>query len=210
MAKPDWFRNESWNDKIRESFFARLDRCRSNFNKAQYLRIQAVHLSKSHPDAAGELLDLMFSKYPEKSELAMGYVQRAEILINKQQILEAIKWLKMALEQQRCYPNALTRAHLILGKLVVESDLKELFDEAKRVLSEFKKVNAFPIDFYESYGIEAIITFENGEKDFASQLALKAIEMANKNESDFRYHKSLGLVKDKSTKFHKKLLDIMK
>lgn len=210
MAKTDWFRNESWNDNIEKSFFERLNRCRSDLLKAQYLRIQAGHISKNHPDAAGGLLDLLFSKYPEKTELAMGYVQRAEILINKRELSEAIKFLRMALEQQRLFPYARTRAHLIFGRLVTENNFKELFGEVKNALIEFEDVNTFPIDFYESYGIAAIIAFEEGDKAFASELALKAINNADKQDSGFRFHKSLGLVETKSTDFHKKILNLSK
>jgi tetratricopeptide (TPR) repeat protein len=207
MPTKDWFRNESWNDEIREAFFKRLHRSRSN--KAQYLRIQAHHLAKKHPDAASELLDLIFSEYPEKMELSAAYLQRAELAINKRQLSEAIKWLRMALQHQRLYPNVITNAHLVFGKLVIENKVKELFEEAKSVLAKYEQHNAFPIQLYESYGIAAIIASEEGNKSAASELASKALENAEKKESGFGNHRLLGLVNDKSTDFHKKLLKII-
>ena len=58
MGRRDWFRNESWNAKIEETFFENLARSK---NKSQYLRIQASILRERHPGVALRLLDQYFA-----------------------------------------------------------------------------------------------------------------------------------------------------
>src|SRR5689334_20933906 len=66
-------------------FFERLKRARGSGSKAQYLRIQALHLQQVGEPAclraALELLQLMVADYPEAIQLAQAHKQRAECLI---------------------------------------------------------------------------------------------------------------------------------
>jgi hypothetical protein len=54
----DWFRNTDWNEEIEADFFARLARSKSQ--RDQYLVLQAISLSDSHPSVALRLVDLYF------------------------------------------------------------------------------------------------------------------------------------------------------
>ena len=56
MAATDWFRNTDWNAENEKAFFEKLARSRTQ--RDQYLVIQALTLSKSHPQAALQLIDL--------------------------------------------------------------------------------------------------------------------------------------------------------
>ena len=44
MGSPDWFRRSTWTVTDQQEFRESLNRCRSESGRAQYLRIQAVHL----------------------------------------------------------------------------------------------------------------------------------------------------------------------
>jgi hypothetical protein len=54
----DWYRNLDWNDEIETDFFARLARSKSQ--RDQYLMLQALYLSESHPSVSLRLVDLYF------------------------------------------------------------------------------------------------------------------------------------------------------
>ena len=56
MSKKDWYRNTIWNEEVEEFFFTKLKRSSTQFNKAQYLRIQAVYLKDKYPEVALQLL----------------------------------------------------------------------------------------------------------------------------------------------------------
>jgi hypothetical protein len=47
MSPGDWFRQTTWSAGQAASFFQRLERSRSPFHRAQYLRVQAVTLANS-------------------------------------------------------------------------------------------------------------------------------------------------------------------
>jgi len=58
MAKPEWFRNEDWSPTVEAHFFQKLARAR---DKAQYLKLQAYHLTQRHPEVALTLLERYFA-----------------------------------------------------------------------------------------------------------------------------------------------------
>ena len=209
MAERDWFKNDSWDDHIRKEFFTHLGRARKD-NRAQYLRIQAVHLQQSRPDVAEELLLFMIANYPDDVQLASAHFQRAEIANAKGDLPKALECLRAVFSQQRRFPHAFTDAHLTFGKLVVENALVGLYDEAETLLAEFGEHKAFPAQFYWHFGTLAVIVAARGDRKTASQLAAKALEYTALKEGWLRYHKTLGLVEDTSTKFHRGLLELAK
>lgn len=86
MSITDWFRRSSWTARDREEFDARLQRSRGPANKAQYLRIQALHLAEAGlHTAAIDLLDKLLREFPCRTELASAHQQRAESLAKLRQ-----------------------------------------------------------------------------------------------------------------------------
>ena len=86
MKKPEWYRRTTWTPDDKADFEAHLKRSRTSFHKAQYLRIQAVHLQQVGTDsmlhAAMELLDRMIRDYPEASQLSSAWQQRGQCLVD--------------------------------------------------------------------------------------------------------------------------------
>ena len=81
MAQQDWFRNETWSEADRASFYARLKRSRTAGNKAQYLRIQATHLAGAGNDqAALGLLAEMRRDYPDPLQVVLSRNQMGRSL----------------------------------------------------------------------------------------------------------------------------------
>ncbi len=104
----DWFRRTSWTPADPAAFMSRLGRSRKPFHKAQYPRIQALHLAReARPPlhgAALALLDLLLRDDPEASQLAAAHQQRAECLAALDRRIEALEELRLALEADRAVP----------------------------------------------------------------------------------------------------------
>ena len=204
----DWFRKTIWDEADQADFFARLKRSRTTYNKAQYLRIQASHLEGvGLPEllkASLMLLDKMLAEFPEKTQLASAFGQKASCLAKLGEIDHAIAYYQRALKTEGEFPNVKTNAFMQFGRLVVENNLTKLFDEA---LEELKELDSrgikFPSDIYQAFGIRSIIAATRGEAGKAKEFAKIALEAADKAHSGLRYHSTVGLVRDKETPFYK-------
>ena len=144
-------------------------------------------------DAALELLEVLLSKFPEPTQLASAWLQRAECLAAKARNDEALDSYRAALAAQRSLPSGKTYAHLGFGELVLTLQQENLYEEVLIVLQEFSGNEAFPILEYRLNVIRALIANNRGLPD-AKKYARLALEAAIKTESPFRYHRNLGLV----------------
>jgi len=205
----EWFRKTTWSEADQADFFARLKRSRGSGNKAQYLRIQASHLEETHKseliEVAITLLNKMLAEFPEQGELSCAQKQKASCLVALGKFEEAIASYRDALNTERKFPMRRTRAWLEFGRLVCERKLVDLYDEAWAVLDELKYDTLFAADIYELSGIRALIATHKGNLESAKRFAKTAIESAATTHSGFRYHPTVGLVRDKETPFYKSL-----
>lgn len=207
----DWFRKTTWSEADQLDFFARLKRCRTVYNKAQYLRIQASYLEgiDSHDmlEASLGLLDKMFAEFPEQTQLASAYSQKASCLAKLGNTDEAIINYQRALQTEREFPRAKTYAFIGFGKLVAENKLSDFYDEALTALeSELTSRGIqFPSDTFNAFGIRSLIAAERGQNQKAKEFAKAALEAAAKIDSGFCYHPTVGLVRDKETPFYKSI-----
>jgi len=182
LMSDDWYRRTTWNSTEEEAFFNRLKRSRSQYNKAQYLRIQAGYLEGKYPEEALKLLDILIEELPEPSELAQAFLQKAHCLIAFSRFDEAIKSFRKVLEQESNYPKALTQGYLDFPTFVVAHDLKEYFQEGKKILLANKSRLLFPNDRYRYHTALAIIEWENGNTDDAKSQALLASQSNSRKE----------------------------
>src|SRR5687768_6384776 len=104
----DWFRDRDWNDAIARRFDEKLRRAR---RKAQYLRIQASTLARTHPNAALELLDRYF-QLPDDFDHAQAHVDRAMAYQALGRIEDAVRAYEAALTREEVFPQLLTQAYL--------------------------------------------------------------------------------------------------
>src|SRR6516165_10699113 len=129
MSQTEWFRRATWTDADREDFNARLKRSRGASSKAQYLRIQALHLAEAdHREGAIELLDRLLAEFPDSIDIAQAHAQKAESLAKLGQTEAAIEEYRAALQRERDFPNVQTNAWLDFGWFVVEKRLTHLYD----------------------------------------------------------------------------------
>ena len=201
MPDQEWFRHTSWSADDRREFHARLDRCRSSANKAQYARIQASHILSSpsgspseNAKSAIELLDMVINLWPTESELASANLQYAECLLILGKKDGAIERLRTTFELQRRFKKFRTKAHLTFGYLSAIEPLPHLYDEAIGALDEFKSIVLLPNDIFIDSSVRALIYEARGKHAQARMNAEAALNTVVMTRSGIAQHPSAGIV----------------
>jgi tetratricopeptide (TPR) repeat protein len=194
MMADDWFRKVTWSVADAEDFRKRLLRARPH-NRAQYLRIQAVHLAQaSRFDAALGLLEEMVADYPDAAELSMARCQMGECHEALGARERALECYEQALDLMRATPSARNRAWSRFALLVARSGCEARYAQALTVLDAFAGDLMFPVDHFEWHAARALILSRQGHLALAQQEAGKALSAAGQDMSGFRYHPDVGLV----------------
>ena len=195
MADEMWYRRRTWTDEDQSEFFSRLRRSRTGFHKAQYCRIQAYELQQAgNYRAALQLLDLLFTEWPNDAQQAAAFHQKAECLAKLGDKTACIGAYRQVFDIQRRKPTELTNAHLDFGLFIALSANSDLYDEALSVLDEFGSSPTFPIEEFETAAIRALIADATGRRETASRQAQLALLAAGQKHSGFTRHATLGLV----------------
>ncbi|HEY4185675.1 MAG TPA: hypothetical protein VGP07_11435 [Polyangia bacterium] len=199
VTKAEWFRRSSWTSVDETDFMARLKRSCTVFHKAQYLRIQALHLVQDadpplHEAALG-LLDLLLRDYPDRSQVAAAHEQRARSLDALGRGVDALDELRLAMEAERAHPGMQGHAYLEFAELVLTLGRKDLFSGALAVLGGRRSAEIFPVVRYRKSAAAAFLCDELGLHGESRAHATDALVAAAKTASPFRYRRSLGLVK---------------
>jgi tetratricopeptide (TPR) repeat protein len=207
----DWYRRTEWSPEVERDFFARLKRSRRH-NRAQYLRVQAVHLI----DAGGadrfrkalELLERLIREYDAPTELAQAQALRGSALIGLGDTQGAIEALRSSFAAQRAFPTVQTMAYLQFGMLAVQHNRPELYREALSALDEFAgfELELFPIQEYQAAVIRAVALDALGAHEEARSQANRALDAARKKETPLRYHRQLGLVVVEDRALHERVV----
>lgn len=142
MGRDDWYRRTTWSSDDQRNFLDRLKRSRGPYNKAQYLRIQALHLQQSglHRDAL-ELLNVLNTEFADQaSQATLGFKQKAECLWAIGDQAASFEAYVQALAAQRKYPNIICAVALSFAERFCDVAngayrdmlLKEMRDEIER------------------------------------------------------------------------------
>jgi tetratricopeptide (TPR) repeat protein len=197
VGREDWYRRTTWSDHDRQAFVDRLARSRGTYKKAQYVRIQASYLEATADSAlvraALSLLDMMLDKWPDPSQVAQAHHQRATCYVRLGEPMRAVECFRMALQAERGYPNARTRAAIDLAWLTGTRELSAHYPEALAALAGAGDL-VFPVDLFKAHGAQALILSATGQRGAALAHARWALEAAAATDSGFRYHRHLGLV----------------
>lgn len=193
-ADETWYRRSTWSDEDQAAFFAKLQRSRSGFHKAQYCRIQAYELQRARNYKASlQLLELLLAEWPNDAQKAAAFHQKAECLEKLGDKTAALNAYRLAFDAQREKPSEITTAHLDFGFLVALSPYPDFYDEALSVLEEFGS-SSFPIEEFKTATIRALIADTTGHREEASRQSQLAFAAAAKKHSGFVRHAQLGLV----------------
>jgi len=192
MTATDWFRNSHWNSDIQERFLGKLARSRTQ--RDQYLVIQALTLSRSHPQAALELVDLYFATQKGHFEDVRALSARAaayQSIRNNALAVAAMKEI-LAIERQR--PQQKTTTYVEYPYFVASIGMASEFLSALSVLEERAGDLVFPVDVFKWHAAYSIISYALREIEAARTHAGMALDAAQIKKSGFRFHQSLGLV----------------
>lgn len=186
----DWYRNTQWNESVECAFYEKLGRARQ---KSQYLRIQACTLARSHPEVALKLLDRYF-ELSDDFDHAQAHVDRATAYLALDRFTDALASYEAALEREAVFPNAKTEAYIALPYLVATRRTRMHYQRALELLVEHEPRLMFPVDHFRWHAASALIAADTQQLETAQMHAERALEMAAREHSGFRYHPSVGLV----------------
>lgn len=154
--------------------------------KAERLRISGINGSE-FPEptlALGEYFDL-----------AQAYLDQANAYLSLGETQSAIQSLQKALGRERQFPNLRTQAWSRFARLVATERLKQLYDDALKVLEEHKPdATSFPVDGFLWNAANALIADGQGQRTIAQEYSTKALHFTELTHSGFRYHPDVGLV----------------
>ncbi len=191
MGRHDWYRNRDWSAEIEGRFLAQLKRARSS--KAQYLRIQAGILAKSHPNTALQLLDQYFSTGDE-FERAQAYFDQGTAFCALGDIEQAVAAFERALSRELEYPGVYSEACIELPFLVATTGQTEKYQRALKILGQSRNRLLFPTHVFKWHAANSLISASIGDVDQARLHAQAALEIASLEHSGLRHHPLLGLV----------------
>lgn len=208
-GKVEWFRRTTWTPEDAAEFETRLKRSRSTRHRAQYLRIQAIHLEmvggEELTTVALALLDRLVRDHPDPSELSMAHTQRGRCLRALGRTEEAMAAFEASLEALRAYPRSKHEGYLDYAELLLEENRPGTPDRCRQILDEFGGGEVWPASVFRHAVVRALVAEIEGVTDAADAWATRALEAADKVESPFRYHRSLGLVRDPDVELMAKL-----
>jgi len=200
MDQKDWYRLVTWTNADEKEFMARLNRARSEFNKAQYLRIQALYLQREATpplyDESIKLLDILLEEYPQSPEAAGALMQKAQCFEANGRLEEATEIYIMSIEMDQKTSGIKTRAPPEFAQFVVKYKLKPHYKMVVKALSESKMLLLFPEGQFIANTALAIIANEQGRKRKARVFAEKAINASDVKDSGLQGKSDIGLVKN--------------
>ena len=202
----EWYCKTTWTKKDEEQYFAKLKRAQK-FNRPQYLRIQAQTLYRTNDakllKVALDLLQKYFEEYPDnKIERSSAYKLMGDIYSILEKYDLALENYKNAIDFEKKFTSVRTDAYLNYSELVIQLDKTDLFKNVKKILEKESKELDFPKNNYTKNAILSIIYKHENDLEKAEYHKGLAEEAAMAESSGFRWHKKLGLVKNRN-----KLLD---
>ena len=197
----EWYRRKSWTKKDKEEFFTNLNRARK-YNRAQYLKVQAIELiDANNPkllEIAKSLLIQILEEYPEENnEISSALNSLGDIYRKQNNSEKALTYYKKSIDFEEVYPNVRTESYLTYSELIIKSQQTDKYTFVKELILKHFNSLIFPIEKYKTASILSIIYKK--ENDFKSAALYKNIaeENANKENSGLQYHKYLGVVNER-------------
>ena len=210
MADTEWYRKNTWTEEDQARFFQKLKRARP-WSRSQYLRIQAYYLQKAGiflPAIA--LLEQFVAEHPDDVQLAETWTQMAECKRSVDDINGAVEAYRRAVAQMRIRTNVKTSALQDYPLMVARLNLKELFDEAKALLSPEAVEDAlFAVGGFKLHAARALILASEGDHEGAQSEAIRALDLAEIRKSGITYHQNIGLVGKSQADVIRRLVEII-
>lgn len=192
-----------WTEIDEQEFFSKLARARKD-SRAQYLKVQAIELVDTKEmdllKVAETLLLKMLNDYPEdnfnKSSAlnTLGYIYRL-----REDYEIALDYYKKSLDFEKVYPNVITSSYIDYSELVIKLSKINQYSFIQEMLEPKLPRELFPVNKYKISLILAAVNKFNKEDEKAQYYSSIAEENASATTSGLRYHKDLGLVKERQS-----------
>ncbi len=197
----DWFRRKTWTENDEKEFLAKLGRARKGKSE-QYLKIQAMELVETKDKklllVAESLLNKLLVEYPDdKFNRSSALQTLGHIYKLFDDFEKAIDYYKQSIEFETNYPNIRTNSYLDFSELIIKTKKNKQYDYVESILLKELPEQIFPILKYKTYSILSIISIYKNNEEQARYFADLANKYANEKTSGLRYHKYLGVVKER-------------
>ena len=201
----DWYRSSTWSPEIAEVFEARLKRARA-WNRAQYLRIQGVHLAAQNDKAlrgvGRELLQRVVDDYGEND--------RIEALTALENLGDSLAAEGANGQAEGAYREVLARmvssstgrsgtshtTELSLAELLLargdRASLEEADDLLDRGEEQVRQSAMFRNLVLQYFVIRARVAARRGDRADAADYARQALSIADETEPAMPRHPTLG------------------
>jgi tetratricopeptide (TPR) repeat protein len=202
----DWYRKTTWSTEEENEFFSKLKRSQK-LSRPQYLIIQASTLNNANDDelliTALKLVEKYFDEYSDdKFNKSSAFKLKGDISYKMEKYDLALENYKKAMDFEKIYPQIKTDAYLNYSELVIQLNKTDLFGTVEIILLKQAQKSDFPKAKYIKNAILSIIYKHKNNMEKSNYYKTLAEEAANAENSDFRWHKKLGLVNKRN-----KLLD---
>jgi len=210
-----WYRKKKWDTDDQADFFLKLKRCKTDFDKVQNLRIQAVELSYA-PELIHHSISLLrysIANFPNSREFLLAHTILARYLALTGQIDAAISTYLTGIDY-KTLPECVEETTLPIefAAFVVSEELMTLFDVAEKTVKEYLDRGGrllLPIDHFHINGALAIFSAARGNMLEAEGYAKQALDAANQKHSGLNNHPKLGLVNQKESAFYKRVISLL-
>jgi tetratricopeptide (TPR) repeat protein len=201
MGRDDWYRSTTWNPEIKRLFEQRLQRSRTDFHKAQYLRIQGLYLMNSDDfrtqQAGVALTERLIQEYPnQKSEVVHAHEILGDYFFKTGLFEEAELHFRIVLEAYKeTRSNTTGLCDLSLVELILKAAQSDKYIEAVSLLESTRPHLLFNSDVFRFSVASARLLTRLDKSEEAASYARKALQLANIREPQFPRHPTVGLVK---------------
>jgi len=194
VPKDDWYRKTTWTSDDAADFFAHLARSRTDFHRAQYLKVQALALKDAKQyHAALELLEMAIEKFPNRETTQVRKL-RAECLWALGLREQSRDAFRAAVEAQRAQRSIQCNAALAFAEAFHDVDdgayRTELLDLLREEVAQPESFGPF-LEFRYALIFTRLLA-GLGDMNAAAKWADRALSAQRAKISGLRHYKPVG------------------
>ena len=197
-----WYTKNTWTKEDEEEFFNRLKRAREH-NRSQYLHTQAFALIETNEpellDVAESLLNKSLKEYPNDTfNKSSAFNFLGDIYKQRGDYQTALEYYQDSISFENDNSNSpQTSSYLSYSELIIKTQQIDKYSIVESLLFNRLDSVILPIQKYKIASILSVIYQTKNNHELAQHYAEIAEKNATAETSGFRYHKELGLVKER-------------
>ncbi|MFD0975374.1 hypothetical protein [Salinimicrobium gaetbulicola] len=197
-----WYTKNTWTKEDEEEFYIRLKRSRE-YNRPQYLKTQAFALIETKKskllDVAESLINQLLKEYPNdifNKSSALNFL--GDIYQQRGDYHTALKHYRESINFENVNPNSpQTSSFLSYSELIIKTQQTDKYPNVENLLFDRMDSVILPVQKYKIASILSVIYQTNNNQELAQHYAEIAEKNATAETSGFRYHKDVGVVKQR-------------